>query len=379
MSDYIPLDLKHRPRKLEDLVGVPVLTRTLTNAIKAKRLRNTFLFIGAYGCGKTSAARVLAACLNNPGGESATPKACARTDAIIAGKSIDAESNATDVIEMDGASTRGIDDIKDIRKEASYHPTSGKYKIFIIDEVHGLTPQAFESFLKLLEEPPSYCKFFLCTTEANKLKPTILSRCQSFNFSTLPWNAIAAHLKGVCQKEGLTIEDGALKLISKFADGHIRDSLKHLDSVVMYAGEGVPLTTEAARDALGVSDQTTLFELIDAVITKNAALGMKLIQTMIANGQTIGGNVNMLLDHLRTLLVIGVSENTAGLVYLTEEEKVQFKHQRGLMKLGLIDDMINNLISIHRGLYYSVNPQVLLEQFLLRSIKTHHRLSQTTE
>lgn len=372
MSTYIPLALKYRPRKFDDLVGQEVLKRTLTNAIKSKRIYNAIFLVGPHGLGKTTSARIIAACLNSPGGETVHPKDCPEVDAIFEGRS-------PDVIELNAASNKGIDDIRAIQEDVLYHPTSSKYKIYIIDEVHGLTPQAFEAFLKTLEEPPEYCKFILCTTEAHKLKGTTLSRMMEFDLTTLPWNLIAAHIKDIAQKEGVQVDDAAIKTIAKRADGHMRDALKHLDTVIMYAGEGVAITADLARTALGGSDETLYFDLVDAVLERSLSKGIKAIQSMLGSGQTAGTVVNGLLEHLRVLFVLGACESTAGILSLTQDEAVKYRHQRGLMSLDLIDDMIGSLVSIHRGIAYSVNPQVLFEQFLIKSIKTHYRLSQLTK
>jgi DNA polymerase-3 subunit gamma/tau len=372
MRTYTPLALKYRPRKFADLVGQEVLKRTMSNAIKANRIYNAIFLVGPHGLGKTTSARIIAACLNSPGGETVTPKDCPEVDAIFEGKS-------PDVIELNAASNKGIDDIREIQKEIQYHPVNAKYKVYIIDEVHGLTPQAFEALLKTLEEPPPHCKFILCTTESHKLKGTTLSRCMEFNVSTLPWNQIAAHLKEVAQKEGVQIEDAALKVLAKRADGHMRDALKHLDATIMYAGVGEPITAEVARTAVGGADESLYFDLIDSVLNRKLATGLLAIQKVLGGGQTAGAVLQGMLDHLRTLFVIGACEDTAGIVSLTQEEQAKFLHQRGLMKLDLIDDMISNLVSIHRGLQYSVSPQVLFEQFLIKSIKTHYRLSQSAK
>lgn len=367
MTDYTPLQNKYRPRKLSDLIGQDVLVRTVANGIKHGRLANAFLFIGPYGCGKTSAARLLAACINSPGGETTEPKLTPEIEAIFRGES-------SDVIEIDAASNSGIDHVRDLKTESSYRAAHLKYKVFIIDEVHGLSSAAFEALLKTLEEPPDFCKFILCTTEAHKIKDTIFSRCQDFAFRTLPWSMIAAHVKDVAAREGIEVDNEAAKVIAKRASGHVRDGLKYLDMAITYA-DGKPVTGELARAALGVPDESLFFELVDAVVAKSMTRGLKAVQGLLCNGQPVGVTLDGLMDHLRTLLVVGACESTEGLLTLSPEEKSKFVVQRGQVKLDLVDDMVCSLVSIHRGLSYSVNPQVLFEQFLLRSIRLHHRLS----
>jgi DNA polymerase-3 subunit gamma/tau len=367
--EYTPLSVKYRPRKLEDLVGQPVLVRTLSNAIKAQRVHHAFLFVGCYGCGKTTAARVLAASLNCEKGETLEPcGTCDNCVGIMEGKN-------ADVVELDAPSNGGVEHIRDIRTEASYRAVNSKYKIFIIDECHALSKPAVEAMLKVLEEPPEYVKFILCTTERAKVKPTILTRCQCFKFSLLPWGQIGSNLKKICIAENVSIEDDALKVIAKEANGHMRDGLQNLDMVIAYAGGGKPVTVQSAREALGAADAGLYFQLVDHVLQKSFSGGIRTIQTLLLGGSNVETVVAGLMDHLRTLLVIAACDSTAGIISLSEDEKKKFLHQRQLMKPKLIDDMITNLVAIHRGLFYNVSPTVLFEQFLLKSILAYSALS----
>lgn len=370
MSEYVPFAAKYRPRKLSDMVGQEAFVRTLSNSIKTNRVYPAYLFIGEFGCGKTTAARLLAACLNSPGGETVSPKECEEVEKIFEGKS-------PDVIEMDGASTRKIDDIRDIKEHVKHYPVESKYKVFIIDEAHALTPEACEALLKTLEEPPEYCKFILCTTESHKIKNTIWSRCQDHVFNRMSWGVIAAHIKSICQKENISIDEDAIKIISKHSEGHVRDALKHLDKVVIFAGSEQKITGEIARQSLGAMDEGLYFSFMDAIVDRKMADGIIVIQKMLTTGKTAHNVVNGMIDFIHTLLVIGTCQSTAGIVVLNEEEKVKYQHYRSKVKLSLLENMIDNLLLIHRGLFYSANPQVLLDQFLLKSISKHYSLMQT--
>ena len=368
MSDYIPLALRYRPTRFDQILGQDVLVRTLTNAIETNRVHHAFLFFGPTGCGKTSGGRVLAASLNCKNGPTTKPcGTCENCVSIIAGTS-------TDVIELDAASNTGIEDIRELKEDARYSPVNSRYKIFIIDEVQGLSGKAEEAMLKLLEEPPANVKVILLTTDKHKLKHTVIARCQDYRFHMLPWNLIAAHLKEVCQTENVTADVEALRLIAKHAQGHMRDALQHLERVMLYAKDE-PITTDMASLALGVVDDQLYFDLVECVTNRKFADGVRAIQKILTSGKNVDATLASLLEHLHTLLLIRLCDNTAGLLILSEEEKKKYLHQSQLTKPELLDDMIGYVVNIHEGLYYNVNPQVLLEQFLLKSIKSHFRLS----
>ncbi len=371
MSTFVPLSEKYRPRTFAELVGQDVLTRTITNDIKNKRVPHAIMLCGPSGVGKTTTGRIIAASLNCEKGQTVDPcGTCQNCVDILEGRS-------ADVTEIDAASHGQIENIRDLKVEAAYRAVGSKYRIFIIDECQGITPKGFDAMLKLLEEPPEDCKFILCTTERQKMKHTVIARCSDFNLNLLPWNLIAAHLKTICQKESIQINDDALKAVSKHADGHMRDALKHLDSVLSYAGSD-KITGEIAHAALGTADDNLYFDLVNAVINKSFSSGVKTIQQVLLTGQNASAVVNGILNHLRTLMVISICENTSGIICLTEEEKKRFVHQRQLMKPSVIADMILSLIVAHRGLFYSVSPQVLLEHFLFESIKSHHKQTAAT-
>jgi DNA polymerase-3 subunit gamma/tau len=364
MTDYIPLTLKYRPKKLADLIGQDVLRKTLLNAIDQGKVHHSYLLYGPYGCGKTSTARIIAASLNCEKGITSKPCGkCANCAAIFVGESID-------VLEMDAASNRGINEIRGLQELAKYGPTNGRYKIFIIDEAHQLTGDAAEAMLKVLEEPPPNIKFILCTTERHKLKDTVLSRCQDFKVKTLPWNLIAAHVKDICQKEAIEADVEAIKVIAKTARGHMRDALKNLDTVVMYAG-GTSITKETANTSLGEIDEELFFTLFDCIIERKYADGARCIQDMLLNGQNIESTLGSLTDHLRCMLLIRLCDSTSGLLLLSDEEKKRYLHQAQQLSPDAVDEMIKCLVENYRGLFFNVSPQILLEQWLLNAIRSN--------
>lgn len=367
---YTPLVKKYRPKKLSEIVGQDVLVRTLTNALTSESVYNAYLLYGGFGGGKTSAARVIAASLNCEKGVSAEPcGTCDNCTSIIAGKHVD-------VVELDAASHRGIDEIRAIRKESQYSPVNARYKVFIVDECHALSGAAAEAMLKIMEEPPSEVVFILATTERHKMINTILSRCQEFKVVTLPWNLIAAHLKDICHKEGVTIDDDAIRLIAKSSSGHMRDGIKNLDTVIMYAG-GQKITLAVAEASIGTVDDSAFFDLIDCVIQRKFSDGVRCLQNILLKGQNIEMILNSLFDHFRTLLVIRCCDNTSGILSLNEEEKKRFLHQATSLQPDAIDEMMTYLVEINKGVAVNVNPQVLLEQFLLRSIRCHVQYQST--
>ncbi|MDP2807111.1 MAG: DNA polymerase III subunit gamma/tau, partial [bacterium] len=244
---YLVLARKWRPQNFEQLIGQQHVTTTLRNAIKSKRIAHAYLFSGARGVGKTSAARVLAKALNCAEGPTETPcNKCSSCVEITGSRSID-------VLEIDGASNRGIDEIRDLRENVKYTPTQGKYKIYIIDEVHMLTKEAFNALLKTLEEPPAHAIFIFATTEIHKVPITILSRCQRFDFRKVEVSVVVDYVKRMLQGEDVQASDDCLYLVAQKSEGSMRDAVSLLDQLISYGGQ--KLTAEDARQVLGLVDE----------------------------------------------------------------------------------------------------------------------------
>jgi len=293
---YLPLARKYRPQTFEELIGQPHVTVTLTKALQTKRLGQAYLFTGQRGVGKTSAARILAKCLNCAQGPTATPcNACAGCVHITAG-------NSLDVLEIDGASNRGIEEIRNLRQSVPFAPTSGSFRIYIIDEVHMLTTEAFNALLKTLEEPPAHVKFIFATTAANKVPATILSRCQRFDFRRLEAATIAGALRRVAGAERLSIDEPALYAIARAADGGLRDAEVMLEQLASFSSGAI---TEAEVTALvGALDSEQLLTWAQAIIDRDAPRALAMLLDAVERGRDVSQLLAGLLRHTRNLLVI---------------------------------------------------------------------------
>ncbi len=270
---YRVLARKYRPTNFSDLIGQEALVRTVTNAIRTERLAHAFLLTGVRGVGKTSTARILARALNCTGAEGDGPTAdpCGACEHCLA----IAEDRHVDVLEMDAASHTGVDDVRELIDGVRYRPTSARYKVYIIDEVHMLSKQAFNALLKTLEEPPPHAKFIFATTEVRKLPVTVLSRCQRFDLRRVETETLAAHFESVAEKENAEIETGAIRLIARAADGSVRDGLSLLDQAIAH-GAGAAGEAEV-RDMLGLADRARVFELFEAVMKGEIAAALDLL------------------------------------------------------------------------------------------------------
>ncbi len=295
MVQYQSMYRKWRPQLFEDIVGQKHITRTLMNAIKLNRIGHAYIFSGPRGVGKTTTARILAKALNCQEGPTDHPcNKCSQCIRINSGQSLD-------VIEIDGASNRGIDEIRELRSKIGFAPAEGKYKVYIIDEVHMLTTNAFNAFLKTLEEPPKHAIFILATTEKHKIIPTILSRCQIFDFTRIDVDDIAGYLGYVAKNEGVTAEKEALNIIARKVDGAMRDALSIFDQIVSFSGKN--LTYQDVITNLNILDYDYYFRLIDYFLS-NEVSGTLLIFNEILNKGFDGHHfINGLSDHLRNLLV----------------------------------------------------------------------------
>src|SRR5207244_9704846 len=260
---------RYRPQQFSDLVGQEPVARALINALPSNRVAHAYLFTGARGVGKTSAARILAKALNCVRGPTATPcDACEICQSIAAGEDVD-------VLEIDGASNRGIDEVREVRQNVQYRPTRSRYKIYIIDEVHMLTPPAFNALLKTLEEPPAHVKFIFATTEVQKIPVTILSRCQRFDFAGISVPRIVERLKQIVAGEEMKADAEALELIARRAGGSMRDAQSLLDQLLSFGAD--KLTVENVHQLLGTANEDRIIALAGAVSDKDAPTALELL------------------------------------------------------------------------------------------------------
>ena len=318
---YLVIARKYRPQTFDEVMGQDPIATTLKNAITMNRTAHAYLFTGPRGVGKTSMARIFAKALNCKNGPTVEP--CGKCQACVEIEG----ARSFDVLEIDGASNRGIDEIRALRENVKFAPALGKFKIYIIDEVHQITNDGFNALLKTLEEPPAHVKFIFATTAANKVPATILSRCQRFDFRRIPTQLIADTLKEICKKEKIKADDDALYVIAKFADGGLRDSQSILDQVASSVDGKV--TAKDVLKSLGSLEEEELFSLMDALSANDAKTALLVLNGVLDKGKDPSLFMEKLLEHTRNLLFLSVSEDLASLVDATESYKKSLSEQKG--------------------------------------------------
>jgi DNA polymerase III subunit gamma/tau len=311
---------RHRPRTFADVVGQEQVVRTLSNAVSRGKVHHAYLFVGSRGTGKTSTAKILAACLNCEQGPTIEP--CGVCDSCV---SI-ANATSLDVIEMDAASNNSVDDIRDLRERVAYAPISGRHKVYILDEAHMLSQQAWNAFLKTLEEPPPRTIFVLATTEAQKVLPTVVDRCHRFDFGRPTVEQVAQVVGRVAAQEQITIEPGAVALIARHATGSFRDALGTLEQLLTYAGDD-PIASADVLAVLGVSDAEQLFEALDAVIAHDPAATLRATAKLTGSGRDPGQIIRDLEIIGRELLAVQMLEGVPEELRVTPERDARLQAQ----------------------------------------------------
>jgi DNA polymerase-3 subunit gamma/tau len=355
---YIVFARKWRPKDFESVLGQGHVVTTLKNAISQSRVAHAYLFSGPRGVGKTTTARIFAMGLNCKNGPTSTP--CGNCD------SCKETANGTnlDVIEIDGASNRGIDEVRTLRENIKFSPSQGKFKVYIIDEVHMLTEEAFNALLKTLEEPPSHVVFIFATTRPYKVPPTILSRCQRFDFKRLSIDEIAGKLKDIAASEKLEIQEEALYTVARAAEGSMRDAESMLDQLVSFCGRKIDL--DSATSILGMIGQGVLFDFTDKVITKDTAGILKLVDQVISGGKDIPQFLNSLIGHFRNLLITKVGEDPQSLIDLPKESVERISAQASSFTSESLLYILSVLANAQDAVRRAVSQRIPLELAAIR-------------
>jgi DNA polymerase-3 subunit gamma/tau len=354
---YLVLARKYRPQTFDEIVGQEHVTQTLTNAIATGRLHHAFLFTGARGVGKTTAARILAKCLSCVNAPTATPcNVCDACREITAGTSVDVQ-------EIDAASNNGVDNIRELRDAIRYAPVRGKKKVYILDEVHMLSGGAWNALLKTLEEPPPHAVFVFATTDPHKLPATILSRVQRYDFKLVPQRRIVEHLTKILDDEKITYDKSALSLVGRESGGSVRDALSLLDQVIASSPNG--LTETSTADALGVADRTLLDKLGAAVLGKDAHAALALVDAAFARGQDLAQLAHAFLGHLRDLVVARAVEDPSALVDASPTELEALVKAAHSVPAGVPELLFERFAKVAEETSKSAVPRYVLEVGLI--------------
>ena len=357
---------KYRPQTFDDLVGQAHVSRTLKNAVAQNRLAHAYLFVGPRGIGKTSTARILAKALNCVKGPTVNPdNTCDNCKEIAAG-------NSLDVIEIDGASNRGIDDVRELRENVRYAPSKSKYKIYIIDEVHMLTKEAFNALLKTLEEPPPHVKFIFATTEPDKVLPTILSRCQRFDLHRIPAKLIAVHLQFISKKEKITLEPAAAHAIARGAEGGLRDAESMLDQLVAFCGEKI--TEPDVLNVFGFTSEQTVVDLTGKILRGEIAPALDVLYQQSEAGKDMMRLMSNLISYLRDLLVFKAKPDAVAEDVDLELEKA-LGTQAELVENDRLLDLIDQFAQAEGRMKWAPNKKLHFEVAIIKAIRS---LNQTT-
>jgi DNA polymerase III subunit gamma/tau len=357
---YLVLARKYRPMFFADVMGQQHVTHTLQNAILQNRIANAYLFSGPRGIGKTTIARLLAKALNCDQGPTVNPcNVCSSCIEIN-------ESRSLDVFEIDGASNRGIDEVRNLREGLRYSPNPGKYRIYIIDEVHMLTNEAFNALLKTLEEPPARVLFIFATTEAHKVPATILSRCQRFDFKRMPHHSIVEQLQTLCSQEEIAIDAESLRMIALKADGSMRDSQSILDQIIAFAGKNIQAKDVASL--LGIIDKELFFKVTDFIQARDVDGSMKFADYIYAEGYDFGEVLIGLEEHFRNYMV-AKSSSDAHLIDGSEEQIARYQEQKDAFSIEDLLRLIKLAADTENLIRRSSNARLHFEVALVKMVK----------
>ena len=364
---YQVIARKYRPQRFEDVVGQEHVTRTLSNAITQNRIAHAYLFVGPRGTGKTTIARIFSKCLNCTDG----PRVDFADDdprcvEISEGRSLD-------VLEIDGASNRGIDEIRELRDTAVYAPVSGRFKIYIIDEVHMLTREAFNALLKTLEEPPPHVKFMFATTEPEKVLPTILSRCQRFDLKRIPVPLIVKQLSYICKNEGVDADESALEAIARGAEGCLRDAESTLDQLISFCGN--KLQESDVLSAFGLVSRGEIQNLSEAILNGDLFNALKILHFLLDNGKDISRLNSDLLAHFRNLSLFQISKGDRSLMEVSESEWNCIQSQASKITMEGLTRVMDILLANEWKLSQAISRSVVMELSIVEAVQARSAVS----
>ncbi|MCA9700299.1 MAG: DNA polymerase III subunit gamma/tau, partial [Myxococcales bacterium] len=359
---YLALARKYRPQRFADMIGQEHVTRTLANAIKSDRVHHAYLLCGVRGLGKTTAARILAKCLVCEQGPTPEPcNVCEQCVAINQGRSVD-------VIEIDGASNNSVDDIRSLRDQVNYLPQTARRKIYIIDEVHMLTSQAFNALLKTLEEPPAHVTFLFATTDPHKVLPTILSRVSRLDYRRVRAATLVPYLQQILAQEGFAVDDEGLYVIARCGDGSVRDSLTLLDKVIAFANDPKAITAAEVLTVLGQASRYTVAELVQAILDHDAAGVLRRFEDITGSGSDLMQLAMAILQHLRDLAVVKLTGSRDALLDMSDDLHEQLVAQAATVESTVIAQFFDRFARTVDNLENSRVPRLVIEMGLLELV-----------
>ena len=357
---YTALYRKFRPKTFDDVKGQDAIVTTLQNQIEADRIGHAYLFCGTRGTGKTTVAKIFAKAVNCLEPVNGSP--CGKCEMCRAIE----EGSVMNVVEIDAASNNGVDNIREIREEVSYRPTSGKYKVYIIDEVHMLSPGAFNALLKTLEEPPEYVIFILATTELHKIPITILSRCQQYHFKRISLNVIADRLKNLMEIEGVDVEERAIKYVAKAADGSMRDALSLIDQcIAFYLGK--KLTYDNVLEVLGTVDTEVFSRLLRSMVQNDIDHVLETVEELTMTGRDLSQITADFIWYLRNLLLAKTSDNIEDVLDVSTENLRQLQEEAELINMDTLLRYIKDFSELAGGMKFATQKRVLFEVALIKA------------
>ncbi|MEG1581745.1 MAG: DNA polymerase III subunit gamma/tau [Clostridia bacterium] len=360
---YLALYRKYRPKTFDEVIGQKHITQTLINQIKNDKVGHAYLLCGSRGTGKTSTAKIFAKAINCEHPINGSPcEKCATCKAL--------SENNLDILEIDAASNNKVDEIRDLREKVKYPPLNGKYKVYIVDEVHMLTDSAFNALLKTLEEPPAYVVFILATTEVHKLPATILSRCMRFDFKLVSTTELETLLRKILNENKIAFEEDAIKLISRAGEGSVRDTLSIADMCISYAGE--TLTYKSVVDVLGSTEKENLSKIAEAILSGNIGSAMVELDNVLCDGKSSLILSKDIIEYFRDLLVLSTMTEKAKELVVAEPQIMEImKAQASIQNYTKIVQIVELLSSIEAELRYSSHPRIVLEANIVKAMNAN--------